>query len=182
MSKLNQDNTALLIVDMQKDNVGRYCQHIIPNIKSLIAKAREKKIPVIYACDSRYADDSLFDKLGRKPHTIKGTEGVKVINELAPLPEDIIVEKRMMSGFFGSDLDFTLRQRKVKRLIIMGVRTEFCLLKTVLDAFELGYEPIVPCDACASPSEKSHIATLESLDLLKIPKPTTEELIRNDLI
>ena len=96
-------------------------------------KAKEKKIPVIYACDSRYADDSLFDKLGIKPHTIKGTEGVKVINELAPLPEDVIVEKRMMSGFFGSDLDFTLRQKKVKRLIITGVRTEFCLLKTVLD-------------------------------------------------
>jgi nicotinamidase-related amidase len=171
-----------VIVDMQKDNVGRYCQHIIPKIKSLIVKAKEKKIPVIYACDSRYADDLLFDKIGIKPHTIKETEGVKVINELAPLPEDIIIEKRMMSGFFGSDLDFTLRQKKVKTLIITGVRTEFCLLKTVLDAFELGYEPIVPSDACASPSEKNHIATLESLDLLKISKPTTEELIRNDLI
>jgi nicotinamidase-related amidase len=182
MSKWKQDTIALLIVDMQKDNVGRYCQHIIPNIKLLIVKAKEKKIPVIYACDSRYADDSLFDRIGIKPHTIKGTEGVKVINELAPLPEDIIVEKRMMSGFFGSDLDFTLRQKKVKRLIVTGVRTEFCLLKTVLDAFELGYEPIVPLDACASPSEKNHIATLESLDLLKISKPTTEELIRNDLI
>jgi nicotinamidase-related amidase len=145
-------------------------------------KARENKIPVIYACDSRYADDLLFDKLEKKPHTIKGTEGVKVINELAPLQEDVIVEKRMMSGFFGSDLDFTLRQKNVKKLIITGVRTEFCLLKTILDAFELGYEPIVPSDACASPSEKSHISTLESLDLLKIHKPTTEELIRNDLI
>ena len=101
---------------MQKDNVGRYCQHIIPNIRLLIAKAREKKISVVYACDSRYVDDLLFDKLGIKPHTIKGTEGVKVINELAPLPEDVIIEKRMMSGFFGSDLDFTLRQKKVKKL------------------------------------------------------------------
>lgn len=167
---------------MQKDNVGRYCQHIIPNIKSLIAKAREKKILVIYACDSQYTDDSLFNKLGKKPHTIKGTEGVKIIEELAPLPDDIIVEKRMMSGFFGSDLDFTLRQKDLKRLIITGVRTEFCLLKTILDAFELGYQPIVPFDACASPSQKGHQATIESLDLLKIPKPTTEELIRNYLI
>jgi len=88
----------------------------------------------------------------------------------------------MMSGFFGSELDFTLRQKNIKRLTITGVRTEFCLLKTVLDAFELGYEPIVPSGACASPSEKGHEASLESLDLLKIPKPTTEELIKNHLI
>jgi nicotinamidase-related amidase len=167
---------------MQIDNVGRYCQHIIPNIKTIITKAREKKIPVIYACDSRYPDDFLFEKLGRKPHTIRGTEGVKVIKELTPLPDEIIIEKRMMSGFFGSELDFTLRQKNIQRLIITGVRTEFCLLKTILDAFELGYELTVPSDACASPSERGHQATLESLDLLKIPKPTTEELIKNQLI
>jgi len=33
---------ALIIVDMQKDNVGRFCSAIIPNIKALITKAREK--------------------------------------------------------------------------------------------------------------------------------------------
>jgi nicotinamidase-related amidase len=55
-------------------------------------------------------------------------------------------------------------------------------LKTILDAFELGYQPIVPFDACASPSQKGHQATIESLDVLKIPKPTTEEIIKNDLI
>ncbi|WP_455282825.1 cysteine hydrolase family protein [[Eubacterium] cellulosolvens] len=182
MNKSNQDKIALIVVDMQIDNVGRYCQHIIPKIKTLITKVREKKIPVIYACDSRYPDDLLFEKLGRKPHTIRGTEGVKVIKDLTPLPDEIIVEKRMMSGFFGSELDFTLRQKSIKRLIITGVRTEFCLLKTILDAFELGYELIVPSDACASPSEKGHRAALESLDLLKITKPTTEELIKNYLI
>ena len=182
MNKPVQHNTALIVVDMQIDNVGRYCQHIIPNIKTLIAKAREKKILVVYACDSRYPDDFLFERLGRKPHTIRGTEGVKVIKELTPLPDEIVIEKRMMSGFFGSELDFTLRIKNIKQLIITGVRTEFCLLKTVLDAFELGYELIVPSDACASPSESGHQATLESLDLLRIPKPTTEELIKNHII
>ena len=182
MNNPAQYSTALIVVDMQIDNVGRYCQQIIPNIKKLIEKAREKKILVVYACDSRYPDDLLFERLGRKPHTIRGTEGVKVIKELTPLTDDIIVEKRMMSGFFGSELDFTLQQKNVKRLIITGVRTEFCLLKTILDAFELGYELIVPSDACASPSERGHQAALESLDLLKISKPTTEELIKNHMI
>ncbi len=170
-------NAALIIIDMQKDNVGRFCQPIIPNIQSLIRKTREKNIPIVYACDSRYTNDSLFKKLGRRPHTIKGTDGVKVIEELNPVSGDIIIEKRMMSAFFGTDLDFTLREKEVKRLIIAGIRTEFCLLKTVLDAFELGYDVIVPQDSCASPSEDGHKATLKSLDFLKIRKPKTLELI-----
>jgi len=173
----NVVNTALIIVDMQKDNVGIFCQTIIPNIQSLIRKAREKGIPIIYACDSRYANDSLFEKLGIRPHTIKGTEGAKVIEELHPDLGDIIIEKRMMSAFFGTDLDFTLREKGVKKLIIAGIRTEFCLLKTALDAFELGYDVIVPQDSCASPSEEGHEATLKSLDVIKIRKSKTQELI-----
>ena len=169
-------NTALIVVDVQKDNVGRFCQSIIPNIKSLIKKTREKEIPIIYACDSRYPEDSLFKRVGRKPHAIRGTEGAGVVEELKPAPGDIIIEKRMMSAFFGTDLDITLRERGIKRLIITGIRTEFCLLKTVLDAFELGYEVIVPSDACASPSEEGHEATLKSLDVLKIPKPKMQVL------
>jgi len=178
MNSRPADNTALIVVDMQKDNVGRFCQAIIPHIQSLIKKSREKGIPVIYACDSRYPDDSIFKRLGRNPHTIRGTEGVKVIDELAPAPEEVVIEKRMMSGFFGSELDFTLREKGVKKLIITGIRTEFCLLKTVLDAFELGYDVVVPEDACASPSEEGHTAVLKSLDVLKIPKPKTQELIK----
>ena len=84
----------------------------------------------------------------------------------------------MLSAFFGTDLDFTLREKGIKKLIITGVRTEFCFLKTVLDAFELGYEIIVPVDSCASPSEEGHKVVLASLDVLKIKKPTTEELLR----
>ncbi len=174
----NSINSALIIVDMQKDNVGRYCKDIIPQIQSLIRKAREKKMLIIFACDSRYPDDSVFERIGIEIHTIKGTEGAEVINEFAPAPGDIIVEKRMLSAFFGTDLDFTLREKGIKKLIITGVRTEFCFLKTVLDAFELGYEIIVPVDSCASPSEEGHKAALASLDVLKIKKSTTEELLQ----
>ena len=177
-SPADSPNTALIIVDVQKDNVGRYCQAIILNIQLLIKRARERGIPVIYACDSRYVDDYLFKRLGRKPHAIRGTDGVKVIDELSPAPGETVIEKRMLSGFFGTDLDFTLRDKGIRRLVITGVRTEFCLYKTVLDAFELGYDIIVPRDSCASPSEEGHGAKMKSLEFLKIPTPTAEELAR----
>jgi len=170
---------AVIVVDMQKDNVGRFCQGIIPNIKFLIEKAREKEIPIIFACDSRYREDSLFRRVGMQPHTIRGTEGAKVIEELNPKATDVVVEKRMLSAFFGSDLDFTLREKGVKTLIVTGIRTEGCVLKTVLDAFELGYEVIVPSDCCASPIPEAHEFILRYLEGFKFPTPVSKELVKN---
>ncbi len=173
----NHARKAVIVVDMQRENVGRFCRGIIPNIKFLIGKAREKEIPIIYACDSRYREDSLFKRMGMQPHTIRGTEGAKVIKELNPKATDVVVEKRMLSAFFGSDLDFTLREQKVKTLIVTGIRTEACVLKTVLDAFELGYEVIVPADCCASPIPETHEFILRYLQGFKFQTPIAEELV-----
>ena len=64
-------------------------------------------------------------------------------------------------------------------VIVVGIATDVCLLKTALDAFELGYQVIVPQDACASLSMERHEAALKILDNLKIPLPLTENLLEN---
>jgi nicotinamidase-related amidase len=167
---------AVIVVDVQKDNVGRYCQSIIPNVKLLLQEARRKGIQVIFALDSRYPDDFIF-KSGHPLRTIRGTEGVKVIDDLEPGTGDLFVEKRMLSAFFGTDLDFTLRQKGIKTLIVTGVATWACVLKTVFDAAELGYEVIVPADCCASPVPEGHEAGLKVMGLLRVVKPSHKEVI-----
>jgi nicotinamidase-related amidase len=167
---------AIIVVDLQKENVGRFCQPIIPNVKLLLREARARGIPVIFACDSRYPDDFIF-KSGHPLRTIRGTEGVKVLDELEPQATDIIVEKRMLSAFFGTDLDFTLRQWGTKTLIVTGVATWACVLKTVFDAAEMGYEVIVPADCCASPAPEGHESALKVMGLLRVVKPSVKEVI-----
>ncbi|MBL7120317.1 MAG: cysteine hydrolase [Dehalococcoidia bacterium] len=174
---LSSERKAIIVVDMQKDNVGGFCRAIIPNIKLLIQAAREKGIPIIFACDSRYPDDFIFTRAGHPQRTIRGTEGVKVIEELDPRPSDVTVEKRMLSGFFGSDLDFTLRQKSTETLIVTGVSTWACVLKTAYDAVELGYQVVVPADCCASPSPEDHEFALKLLERLGILTPTVKEVI-----
>ncbi len=173
--KPKSEQKAVIVVDMQKDNVGRFCRAIIPNIKLLIDKARDKGIPVIFACDSRYPDDFLFTRSGHPPLAIRHTEGAKVIDELEPRQTDVIIEKRMMSGFFGSDLDFTLRQKDIKTLIVTGISSSGCVLKTVMDAFELGYEVVVPEDCCASPSGEQHEWALKYYERRKALKRSAKE-------
>jgi nicotinamidase-related amidase len=167
---------AVIVVDLQKENVGRFCQPIIPNVKLLLREARGRGIPIIFACDSRYPDDFIF-KSGHPLRTIRGTEGVKVIDDLEPAATDIIVEKRMLSAFFGTDLDFTLRQRGIRTLIVTGVATWACVMKTVFDAAEMGYEVIVPADCCASPVPEGHESALKVMGLLRVVKPSVKEVI-----
>jgi nicotinamidase-related amidase len=168
---------AVVVVDMQKDNVGKYCRDIIPNIKLLLDKAREKGIPVIFACDSRYPDDFLFTRMGLKPYALRGTEGARVIDEFEVSPPDVIIEKRMLSGFFESDLDFTLRNKGIKTIIVTGVSSAGCVFKTVLDAWELGYGVIVPADCCATRSPEDHEWALQFYRRQNMLVPTAEELV-----
>ena len=172
---------AIVVVGMQKDVVGQYCTHIISRIKKLVERAREKGVLVIYACDVHYEDDFIFKKLGIKPCALKGTKGAEVVDELAPQPEDMVVEKRMLSAFFATDLDFTLRHRGVDRLIVVGVMTEGCVLKTALDAMEIGYDVVVVEDCCASPNLRGHEVAIELLKQLKIIEITTFEKILEKL-
>lgn len=174
MDDVAADRKAVIVVDLQKDNVGRFSRGIIPNVKLLLQEARRKGVPVIFACDSRYPDDFIF-KSGHPLSTIRGTDGVRVIEDLEAGVADIIVEKRMLSAFFGTDLDFTLRQKGVKTVIVVGVATWACVLKTVFDAAEMGYEVIVPADCCASPSPEGHEAALKVLGLLRVLKPSVRE-------
>ncbi|MCX5992331.1 MAG: cysteine hydrolase [Chloroflexi bacterium] len=168
---------AIVVVDLQKDNVGRYCRAIIPNVKLLLQEARGKGIPIIFACDSRYPDDFIFTKGGHPVRTIRGTAGAAVIEDMEPRATDIVVEKRMLSAFFGTDLDFTLRQKGIKTLIVTGVATWACVLKTVFDAAELGYEVIVPADCCASPSPEGHEPALKVMGLLRVVKPSVRDVL-----
>lgn len=168
---------AVIVVDMQKDNVGKFCRGVIPNIRRLIDTAREKGIPIIFACDSRYPGDFLFQKLELPRRNIRGTDGVKVVAELDPRPTDFFIEKRMLSGFFQSDLDFTLRQLGAKTLFITGQSTGGCVLKTVMDAFEFGYDVIVPADCCVSPSAEDHEWALKYFDRWEMLKANVEDAI-----
>ncbi len=175
--QLTPQQKAVIVVDVQKDNVGRFCRDIVPNLQLLLKEARARGIPVIFACDSRYPDDFIFTRTGHPVRTIRGTEGVKVIPELDPGPADLVVEKRMLSAFFATDLDFTLRQKGVRQVIVTGVATWACVLKTAFDAVELGYEVVVPADCCASPSPEDHESALKVLGSLRVVKPSVRDVI-----
>ena len=155
--------TAILVVDMLKDNVdpdspfsiGPEGGRIIPNIQRLLAAARKNNLPIIFACDSFLPDDFIFQ--GRmKPHAIKGTEGAKIIPELEPQGSDLVLEKRRFSAFWGTNLDLILKEMGVDQIAVSGVSTPVCVLTTMLDGISYGFKVIMLEDCCAAHRKEDH--------------------------
>ena len=166
---------AIIVVDMIKDNVGMHLAgsessefaKIIPNLQRLLDHCRQRKIPVVFANDSFMEGDMLFS--GRmKPHAIRGTSGVEVIEELGPGPGDTLLEKRRLSAFFKTDLDMTLRLWKIDTIVVVGIATPVCVYMTAMDGFSYDFRVIIIEDCCAAHKPETHEAFLSAVKMLPL--------------
>ncbi len=161
---------ALLVIDMIEDFAhaggALYCgpsmSRIIPVIEREIDRARAAGEPVVYLKDDHLPDDAEFAMF--PPHAIAGTKGAEIIPELAPTNGDVVIPKRRYSGFFGTDLDITLRERGVDALRLVGDCTNICVLYTAADARNLGYAVEVVKDGVTSFDEEAHLDALRELE------------------
>jgi nicotinamidase-related amidase len=159
---------ALLVVDMLKDFVlpgapleVPKARRIVPAISREIDRARREGRPVVYVNDSHRPDDPEFAVW--PSHAVEGTEGARVVDELAPGPGDLVVKKRSYSGFYGTDLEAKLREMGVDELTVTGVVTNICVLYTSVDAMMRGFRVEVPEDCVAALNDEDHRFALRQL-------------------
>jgi nicotinamidase/pyrazinamidase len=159
---------ALIIVDMLKDTFNRHpdayitkeALKFVPTLNRLSSMFRDKGLPVIFSCDSFLPADFIFQ--GKmKPHSIRGTEGAAVIDELERKTGDIVLPKRRFSAFFKTDLDQTLRTLGCDTVAVAGIATHICVLTTVLDAVSLDFRAVLLKDCCAAHKPEYHTGTLQ---------------------
>jgi len=146
--------TALLIIDMLNDFVLEGAplevpstREIIPAIKREIGAARSEATPIIYVCDAHAPDDREFLIWPR--HSVKGTKGATIIDDLRPEEDDIIVEKTTYSSFYKTNLEEVLGRLAARELVITGCVTNICILYAASDAVLRGYTVTVPRDCSA---------------------------------
>ena len=160
---------AILVNDMLNDFIhGKLkcdrAAQIIPKIKLLLEKARQKDIPIFYCNDEHLHIDTYELKLWG-PHAMKDTDGAKVIDELRPSANDYIVPKRRYSSFDGTSLDSSLEGtyngKGIDTIVMTGVHTHICVKHTVYDAFVRGYNVIVAEDGVEAFTGDDHEAGLK---------------------
>jgi nicotinamidase-related amidase len=91
-----------------------------------------------------------------KVHSLRGTKGAEVVDELKTEATDIILPKRRFSAFFKTDLDQTLRVLGVDTIVVTGITTEVCVLMTVMDGLSHDFSVILLEDCSASRSKEFH--------------------------
>jgi len=160
---------AVLVADLVRgffeEGYPLYCgeraRSIIPNVQRLLEQELEKDSKICFICDQHTPDDPEFKMF--PPHCIEGTPETEIIPELAKYPGEII-PKRRYSAFFGTDLDSKLTALSPEKLIVCGVCTDICVLHTVADAINRGYQVEVPVDCVASFDERAHRFALEHME------------------
>jgi nicotinamidase-related amidase len=94
------------------------------------------------------------------PH---GSPGFELAPELAPRPDEAVLDKITMSAFEGTPLDIVLRDCAVKAYLIAGVALEVGIEPTVRHSADLGYVPIVVRDACGAGNAEAGQRSLDAL-------------------
>ncbi len=161
---------ALVVVDMIEDFAHEggalYCgpsmARIVPVIRGEIDRAHAAGEPVVYLTDAHLPGDAEFAMF--PPHAIVGTKGAEIVPELAATAADTVIPKRRYSGFFGTDLDITLREKGVDTLRLVGDCTNICVLYTAADARNLGYAVEVVREGVTSFDEEAHQDALRELE------------------
>ena len=153
---------AVIVVDMLNDAFMTHGIGMTPHVRSVVDNtnrltefARNHSIPVIFAMDSFLRGDFIFQ--GKmKEHSIRGTDGAKVTDELIQSDTDIYLPKRRFSAFFKTDLDQTLRLYDIDTVAITGINTHWCVLTTAMDALAHDFRAYIIEDCCTSYREEIH--------------------------
>ncbi|MCY0874030.1 isochorismatase family protein [Acidianus infernus] len=181
--ELNPRDTALIIVDMQNDFVRKEGKLPVPTaestikpIKDLLKKARDSSALVIYTQDWHMKDDPEFKIWGE--HALAGTWGAEIIDELKPEKDDFIIKKYRYDAFFETPLDYILRVKGIKNLIITGTVANICVLHTAGSAALRWYNVIMPKDGISAITDFDYYATLRQVDFLYKGKITTSAGIK----
>ena len=174
---LDLGHTALLVIDMQRDfllpggfgetlgnDVG-LLQAVVPPLAELLGAARAAGIRVIHTREGHRPDlsDCPPAKLERGrpsqrigdpgPHgriLIRGEYGHDIIDELAPLPGELVIDKPGKGAFYATELQDVLQAAGITQLVVTGVTTEVCVHTTVREANDRGYQAVVVSDCVGS--------------------------------
>jgi nicotinamidase-related amidase len=150
----------LLVVDVQVGFVNDFTRHVPPRIRQLVDSGAYG--PILF---TRFinAPESPYQRL-LKWHAMSDAPEIDLAPELAPLGSPTtIFDKHGLTGIPEPLADY-LREHRFNTCHVVGIDTDMCVLKVAMDIFDLGIEPIVLVDCCASTAGlQAHLAGLAIL-------------------
>ena len=179
--KIDKNNTALLVIDLQKGEYNpeiiskkphdkymwdRMKNIVLPNGKKIIDKCRQNKVEVIYTVVESYTKDGRDRGIDYKISGIfcaKNSKEAEVLDEIKPLDNEIIIPKTSSSVFNSTNIEYVLRNLSIQYLMIIGIVTDQCVETAVRDGCDKGFLITLIEDACATHTQERHDNTLKGV-------------------
>lgn len=139
---------------------------VVPNMQRLQAAFRAANIEVLYTTIESLTKDGRDRSLDYKItgfNVAKGSWDGKVIDELAPEDDEIVLPKSSSSVFVSTHIDYVLRNLGVKQLVICGILTDQCTEGAIRDACDLGYLVTQVTDACMTYTQDRHDNSIRTI-------------------
>jgi nicotinamidase-related amidase len=170
------DNAALLVMDLQNGIVERLEDGAAPLLATLgraTGAARGAGVPVIFVRVAFRPAAPEISEHNRTFSAIAASGGLgsmgdddpatQIHDSLAPHPDDIVVTKRRVSAFAGSDLAVVLSGLEVRSLVLTGIATSGVVLSTLRQAADLDFDLTVLRDGCADTDPEVHRVLLDKV-------------------
>jgi len=159
---------ALLIIDMVKDNfkaernlpITPLAKKTIEPLNQTIRFFRSHGWPVVFSTDAFNEKDFIFTAR-MPPHSLAGTEGAEVVDELDFQETDTWLPKPRFSAFFKTGLENMLHEKGVTLCAVAGIATPFCVLTTAMDALCHDFKAVILENCSTAFSDDLHRQTLD---------------------
>ncbi len=178
---------AVVVVDLQNEYLptGKLplvnIEAALDNAAKVIEHARQHAIPVIHI-RHEFLDPEI-------PFFVKNTEGVEIIETVAPVANECVITKNYPNSFLKTDLDAHLKEQGIEQLTIIGAMSHMCIDATTRAASDLGYKCTVVEDACTTmnlefngqvvEADRVHAAFMAALAFAYAEIATTKQLLEN---
>jgi nicotinamidase-related amidase len=164
---------ALLVMDLQNgivDQIGEQSPRLLATLADAMTAARVARIPIIFV---RVAFRSGAPEISPKNLAFSAYVGSDALGEMehsthvhsavAPQAGDVVVTKKRVSAFAGSDLQLVLRSLGIDSLVLTGIATSGVVLSTLREAADLDYVLTVLRDGCLDRDEEVHRVLMDKV-------------------
>lgn len=185
--KENTVKSALLLMDLQTTilsslpNKAAY----ISSINQAIGHARKQHLPLLFVrvgfrknAPEINVNNKMFGGFKKQIMGIGEENFLTLEPTLDRKEDDIIITKRRVSAFSGSDLDVVLRAQNINHLVLAGIATSGVVLSTLREAADMDFHLTVLADGCADRDPEVHRVLTEKIFPKQADVITIEEWIR----